>query len=337
MKGILTHVAVLAVASAMAFSIWTREEKPEQEKADLVEVWSAPVESVESIAFDGKQRKVKIQPRKDGVGRWYVVNLDKETPTPPAAHPAPDGGAPPPTEPPKHEVSTFLAAKAGDEFVKKLSTLKAVRSLGKLDPAKAADYGFDKPEGTLKVKLGGKEQVLLIGGQTPGGSERYAKQASTGEVFAIEGDLVQSLSFAESRLMERELHAFPNDEIKRIRISKGQKSREIVRVAEKKDAWADAATPTKPDETVVNWMTKLERVRTLEFVEKPATPPGPEQAVVRIDYFAGSKNLGFLEVYKLAGAKGPEYLARSEYTRWYVKVVASAAEQLDQDLGALLK
>jgi len=336
MKSIVTHVGVLAVASIAAFSIWTREQKTEQDKTDSVEVWSGSPDAVEAVAFDGKQRSVKITPKKDALGRWYVVTLDKETPIPPV-RPTPDAGAPPPAPAPKHEVVTFLSMKAGDELVKKLSTLKALRSLGKADAGKLADYGLDKPEGTLKVKLAGKEQVLTVGAQTPGGSERYAKYAALGEIFAIDGDLIQTLSFADSRLTERELHGFTNDEVKRIKVSKANKTREVVRVAEKKDAWADAATPSKPDETVVNWMTKVERLRTLEFVEKPSQVPTPEQAVVRLEYFAGSKSLGTLEIYKVTGEKGPEYLGRTEHTRWYVKLVASSAEQVEQDLGALLK
>ena len=336
MKSIVTHVGLLVLASAAAFSIWTRDEKAEQDKADTVEIWGGNPDSIESVAFDGKSRNVKITPKTDALGHWYVVTVDKEV-TPPAPKPSGDAGAPPPAPPPKHEVSTFLSMKAGDELMKKLATLKALRALGKSEAGKLADYGLDKPEGTLKIRLGGKEQVLTIGAQTPGGSERYAKYAASGEIFAVEGDLIQTLTFADSRLPERELHSFQNDETKRIRISKGPKSREVVRVPEKKDAWADVASPTKPDETAVNWLTKVDRLRALEFVEKPPQALAADQAIVRVEYFNGSKNLGFLELYKVTGEKGAEYLGRSEYSRWYVKLVTSSAEQVEQDLGALLK
>ncbi|MGC4088599.1 MAG: DUF4340 domain-containing protein [Polyangiaceae bacterium] len=332
MKSIVTHVGLLLLASASAFTIWTREEKPEQDKADTVEVWSGTPDGVEAVSFEGKQRSVKIQPKKDAIGRWYVVSMDKEI-NAPAPKAVPDAGAPPPAPPPKHELSTFLSMKAGDELMKKLANLKALRSLGKLDAGKLVDYGLDKPEGTLKLKLGGKEQVLTIGAQTPGGSERYAKYAASGEIFAIEGDLIQSLSFADSRLTERELHSFQSDEVKRVRVAKAEKARELARVAEKKDAWADAATPSKPDESLVNWMTKVERLRATEFVEKPSQPLPANQAVVKLEYFSGNKSLGFLEVYKVTGEKGPEYLARTEFTRWYVKLVASSAEQVETDTG----
>lgn len=339
MKSVVTHIGLLAVASAMAFSVWSRDEKADKDKPDMVEVWSGSPQSIESVSFDGKQRKVRITPQKDEVGRFFAISVDKEEPVaPPRTPPGSDAGAPPaPTTPPKHEQSSFVGVKEAEELMQKLATLKALRSLGKFDAKRAADYGLDKPEGTLKVKLAGKEQVLTIGGQTPGGSERYAKYAGSNEIFAVEGDLVQSLSYADSRLMTRELHAFADDDVKKVRLSKGAKNRDLVRVADKSFAWADLSNPAKADETAVNWMTKLDKLRSYQFVEKPQKPPTPDQLVVRVDYFKGPKSLGFFELYKLPGEKNAEYLVRTEFTRWYVKVVSGTAEQLDQDLGAVLK
>lgn len=339
MKSVVTHIGLLLVAGAMAFGVWSRDAKTDKEKPDLVEVWSGSAESIESVSFEGKQRKVRISPRKDQIGRWFAISVDKEEPAAPARpHSDKDAGAPEPSAlPPKHELSSFVGVKEAEELMQKLATLKALRALGKFDPKRAADYGLDKPEGTLKVKLGGKEQVLTIGGQTPGGSERYAKYGGSNEVFAVEGDLVQSLSYADSRLMTRELHAFADDEVKKVRISKGAKNRDLVRVVDKSSAWADVSNPAKADETAVNWMTKLDKMRSYQFVEKPTTVPTPDQLVVRVDYFKGPKSLGFFELYKLPGEKTAEYLARTEFTRWYVKVVSGTADQLDQDLGALLK
>jgi len=336
MKSVLSHAGLLVLASALAFGVWSKDEKAEKDKPDLVQVWDGNVAGLESVAFEGKQRKFTLVPRKDALGRYYEIRFERETPAPapkPASSASASGASVAP-EPPKQEKSYFLGVKAADEAMAKLVSLKALRALGKADGPRLADYGLDKPEGTLKLKLSGKEQVLTIGGQTPGGGERYARYGSSGEVFAIDGDLVQILSFADSRLMERELHGFEDTDVKRLRISKGAKSREVVRLADKKEGWADAATPTKLDDGVVNWLTKLERLRTLEYVEKPTSVPTPDQALVRIEYFAGTKSLGFLELYKVADK---EYLAKSEYTRAYVKVLAGSAEQLDQDLAAVLK
>ena len=267
-----------------------------------------------------------------------------EAKTPPLpASSALDGGAPMPlasaapakAEPPKRTTETFIAVKEADDFVKKLAPLMALRSIGKIDAKRAEEYGLDKPEGTLKVKIGGKEYALTVGGPTPGGGERYAKYASSGEVFAIPSELTQVLMFADTRLMERALHGFAPEEVESIKIGRGPKSRSLTRVTGKRDAWADAATPAKADETLGNWLKKLERVQVTEYVEKPAALPRPEELVVRVDYSAKSKSLGFLELYKVAGKD--EYLARTEYGRWYTKVVPSAAEQVGPNLSTLLK
>jgi len=338
MKGLTIHLVLLAVASAGALKIWTRDADQDKAASAEIAIWSAPPESVDGVVLETKSRKVVIEPKKDGVGRYYVMRVEKDASEPDAhdehGHEPPKPATPAPL---KQEKLAFIGVKSAGETVEKLAKLSAVRALGKVDPGRVADFGLDKPDGTLKIKISGKEHVLTIGGNTPGASERYAKYAASGETFAIPGDIMQSLQFADSRLMERELHAYQPDEVTRIRVTKGGKSREFVRIAGKQDAWADASTPTKPDETFVNWNTKLARVRVTDYVEKPATAPAPENQSVRLEYFGGQKMLGFFELYKVSGAEGNEFLGRSEQTRWFVKVLSSAAEQADQDTATLFK
>jgi len=340
MKGLFVHFGLLAVSGAMALSVWLRDEETDAPKAQEVEVWGGRAEGVEAVSYESASRKVKLEPKKDALGPWYVARFEKTEETPPG-HPPIDGApAPANTAAPvtKRTSETFVAVKEADELVQKLAPLMAVRSVGKAEASKLADFGLDKPEGTLKVKIAGKEHVLTIGGQTPGGAERYAKYGTSGEIFAISNELTQGLSYADTRLMERDMHGFELDDVKRIKLSRAGKTREIVRVPGKQDAWADAATPDKPDETAGNWLQKVERVRVTEYVEKMPAPPKPEELIVRLEYFDGSKNLGSLELYKAPGGeKGSEYLARSEHLRWYAKVVNSAAEQVDRDVAALFK
>ena len=84
-------------------------------------------------------------------------------------------------------------------------------------------------------------------------------------------------------------------------------------------------------------MAKLGRLHVQDWVEKPSAAVALSNLVVRVDYFAGSKALGSLELYKLPAEKGNEYLAKSEYGRWYARVITSAAEQVDQDSGSIVK
>ncbi len=339
MKPLALHGAVLLVAAGLAYSVWNKDEAlPEKEQAS-VDVWSGSQASFSKLSFEGKTRKVRLESLKDELGYYYVGTVDKEDAPPSNPHEGVQGA---PLKPPegksgKKETTRFVSVKAGETLVKALAPLKALRAVGKVEAGRYEEFGLDKPEGTLKVTVDGKEHALLIGGTTPGGSERYAKYQTSGEVFAISGDIAQSLMFGDTRLPERDLHGFKNEDIARVRIQKGGKTRELVRVKDKNDGWGDPATPEKQDETAGNWVTKLNRLRGTEFVEKPATPLKPSDALVRVDYFDGGKAVGFVELYKLPAEKGNDYLARTEWDRWYVKVAATNAEQIENDLASVLK
>jgi len=337
-KGQILHLGLLGAAAVLALGVWTRDEDAQlSSQPTQVEVWAGDPDSLTALSFESSSRKVRIEPKKDALGRWYVGTVDKDEPASAPPHGAAGGASSSePPAPTKHTTSRFLGVKAADDFVKTLAPLRALRAVGKVEGTRAEEFGFDKPEGTLKLTIGGKPQSLLIGGVTPGGTERYAK-ASNGDVFAISGDIVQNLMYADSRLAERELQSFKPEEATRVKISKAGKSRDLSRVPGKNEGWADSATPTKLDETAGNWMTKLGRVHVQDWVEKPSATPGPDSLVVRVDYFAGSKALGSLDLYKLPGEKGNEYLAKTEYGRWFARVITSTAEQVDQDSASIVK
>ena len=335
MRGLLPHVAAFAVATALALVVWSRGDKAEDHgTTQKVEVWGGTKDRVERIRFEAPQRSVSIEARQDAAGRYYVGVVEREDKPPP---PRADAGTPPAETPPKKTTTRFVGVKEAGELADKLAPLLATRQIGPLAGGRAEEFGFDKPEGTLKVRIGGAEQTLVIGATTPGGQERYAKREPGGIVYAVSGDIVQTLIGAESRLLERELHGFPEADVTRIRISRGGKSREAVTFPDKKGAWADAAQPGKLDETLGNFLGKVSRLHVTEYVETPAAPLTPESAVLHIEYFGGAKSLGFLELYKVPAEKGSEYLLRTEYGRWYVKVLTSAGEQVEQDVGSVVK
>ena len=335
LKGQIVHLALLGVAGVLAVGVWTRNDDAQLAlKPSEVLVWGGTPESVTALSFETATRKLRLEPKKDERGRWYVGTVDKDEPSLVHTPPGADGGAP--TTPPKHDTIRFLSVKAADDLVKSLAPLHALRAVGKVEGTRAEEFGLDKPDGTLKITVGGKEQTLTFGSATPGGTERYAKSGS-GDVYAVSGDIVQGLLYAETRLPERELHEFKPEEATLVKVSKGGKVRDLSRVAGKNEGWADTATPTKLDETAGNWMTKLGRLHVQDWVEKPSAALGPDSSVVSVAYFAGSKPLGTLVLFRVPGEKGNEYLAKTEYSRWYARVVTSSAEGVEQDLGSVVK
>jgi hypothetical protein len=352
-KGLLVHLALLGAATALAVHVWTRQDAPQSEKREQVEVWGGKPDDIKEISFESAERRVQLEPRKDSHGRWFVGTVDKTVEVRPPRPPPGDAGAdaqpsaaPPPEK--KRETSAFVSVGQGTKLAESLAPLFAFRAVGKIDDSRAEEFGLHKPEGTLRVKLDGKERSLVIGGTTPGGADRYAR-LDNGEVYAIAGSIAQNMMFAESRLVERELHGFEPEELRRARIVKGDQARELVRLEDKKDGWAAASSPGVLDETVGNWMTKLGRLRVMTYIETPSKPVGPEDLVVRVEYFDKGRQIGFLELVKLPPKELPaatgaepakpkaEYLVRSENTRWYAEVLASTAEQVEQDLASVLK
>ncbi len=337
------------MAGALATHIWTRDEKPRAERGDQVEVWGGKASDVSEIHFEGENRKVSLSARKDKLGAWFVGHVEKTVEVrPPPTRPGDAGAdaAPPPQQPAekKHEKSSFVSVEQGEKLAESLAPLLAYRAVGKIDDSRAEEFGLAKPEGTVRVKINGSERSFVIGGTTPGGADRYARLDS-GEVYAIPGSIAQNLMFAESRLIERELHGYRPEEVKRARIVKGEQSRELVRLEDKKDGWARSESPGVLDETAGNWMTKIERLRPMSYVETPSKNVGPEDLIVRVEYFENGSELGHLELVKLPSlelAKEPgkpkaQYLVKTEHTRWYAEVLASTAEQVEQDLASVLK
>ena len=83
-------------------------------------------------------------------------------------------------------------------------------------------------------------------------------------------------------------------------------------------------------------MSKLERLRPMEFAK---APPEGRETVVRIEYSGAGRGLGFLELVKVNGGPGgkPDYFLQTERTRLFAKLSVGGAEQLEQDLGSVVR
>lgn len=333
LKELVVHAGLLVTASLLAFSVYTMDEKPTKAaQGPVVEVWGGKTEQVERIDWEGKA-KVSLEARKDKGGRYYVTTVVK---TQQILKPnAPDAEVK--STKPEEKTLRFVSIEAAKPLIEAVAPLKAYRALGNYDEARAADFGFEDAEGTLRVTIGGKVHSLVVGGQTPGGGDRYARDPDTNTLYAVTGELVRNLTSAEQRLFERELHAFPMEDIDGLRVAHGGATRGLARVEGKEETWADAASPTVADETATNWVSKLTQLRPSEYFEQPPPGLGPESVIVRVEYLEGRRERGYLELAEVAGEKGPRYLVRTEHTRWYAEVLKSTAEQVEQDVASVVR
>lgn len=325
-RGIWVHVGLLVVASTFALYISARKTEPNPTGGPSTDLWRVEPEQVQTIVFDGTEKRVTIEPRHDAVGDYAVVTLET------FAKPEPvDAGT---ATKPAPQIKRFISVDSAEKVRQGLARFKVVRTIGKIDANRASEFGLDKPEGTLKVTLAQGPRSFEVGSSTPGGGNYYVRDQSTGLVQVAVGDPIAILIYAESRMIERDLHGFKADDVTRVAVEAGGKKRQLVRVTGKTNAWADAVG-AKEDETASNWVTKLTQLRVTAYEEKFPVAPAP---IVRVEYGDAKTNLGFVELFKVSGTNGePRYVVRSERSRWYAEVIKSQAEQLERDVSLVAK
>ena len=343
-RELLIHGALLVVAAVLGFAVWTHDDSASKVDDDLMaQVWPGKPADVQRVEWDGKA-KVSLEPHHDGEGTWYVTTVQKSQVTLKPDHGDAKGKKDEKSshaKPPKPEEKTirFLAVDSAKQLVEALAPLRAYRALGNYDESRKADFGFEEPEGTLRVTIGGRQHTLIVGGTTPGGGDQYARDADNNTLYAVNGETIRNLTHAEQRLFERDLHGFDMDDIDALRVTYEGKTRTLKRVSGSDKDWADADNPSVADETVGNWVDKVKRLQPSEYVEEPPSGLGPNSVVVRIEYLEGRRHRGFLELSRVKGEKdSTDYLVRTERTRkWFAKVLKSTAEQVEQDVTSVVR
>lgn len=330
-RSIFVHAGLVVTSAVIAIGVWTRDKQPKALVQSDITIWQGKPRDVEGIVYDGKKKRIELTSKKDDAGRYFVGTVEKEKAAP---KPAPD--APEPAAPDKTVIG-IVSITPAEKLLDVLAPLKAIRAVGQVPADREAEFGLNEPEGTLAVKISGVERKLVIGGPTPGGSDRYARDPANSEVYVVKGQVFRDVDTADSALMERDLHEWKDTDIVSAKIIVSGKARGVVRGGpESKRFWADEAARETADETIGNWMSKLDRLRPTDY---PQTAPEPREAVVRVEYAGSAGPLGFLEVVRgPTGDNGkPQYFVLTERTRLHGKVTGSAAEQVEQDVAALVK
>ena len=338
MKRLAVHALLLIAAAVAAFAYAGPKEGPGPLKPGEVELWSGSHKDVTRITYETSRQMVMLERKEDDTGLWYLGKVEpvdaKEEPEPEAADAGADGGPPSPHKPKPVEPATFAAVSVAEKIVKALAPLRAARAIGEVDGEREKVFGLDKPEGTLTVEVGSKKHVLIIGGNTPGAGSRYVRDADTKLVYVIDAQPVRDLDGGSARLSERSMHGWKFAEIERATVIGGDKSRIFVKGgAEGKQFWAASETPDTNDETVNNWLRKVENLRPVKFVE--ALPENAER-VLRVDYGTKGDTLGYLELYRYQDEEGKdEFAIKTEYLRMPSTVAKTLGEQVIDDLPSL--
>jgi hypothetical protein len=344
-RTLIVHSSLLVVAALASAYVWTREKAPSgTEDAAIATVWGGRPTDIQRIVYQGNGKKITLAARSaKNEEPWLFGTSEKDGPpvTPPPAASADAGAdaAPPSPPPPAPKITTvFPSVALGNKLKESFAPLLAQRALGKMPIDRAVEFGLEKRDVSMTVTMAGKDHTLLLGSIAPGSSDWFALDPATNDLYVLKGDPLRDLEIADARMVEHSPHAWKDVEPSSVQITFHGKTRALVRGSEGgKKFWADPAAQDKADETAGNWMLKIDRIYVSDFM---VDPPAKSTPVVRLDYLNGKAKIGYVDLVKTPSAEDPnrsDYWAASENTHLFGKIPQLLGEQIEQDVGTLMK
>jgi len=242
----------------------------------------------------------------------------------PDAGVAPTPPSPTPPEPPKPEREVKTNEQA-ERLMERFTPLRASRSLGVLSPEKLKELGLENTGRSLALLARGKTYSFTVSSI---GNSPYLRNTEDGKVYLVSSALISDLDAASSRLLERRLHAFKQNEPEAVTVQLGDKRRELLQSASEQGVVtriSAKASPDKPDDFAKNWLERVWRLIPTDILGKGELPPGgAPQVTLKLEYLRKDKSLGFTEFARVNGI----LYVRTEFTASWVKVHAPPDEIL---------
>lgn len=361
-RPVLVQVAVAAGALVLAAVVWTRP--PRQGSAGEVPAASLSRGEVKAVHWDDGSHQVDVTRAADSDRRvWVRIATSPSLQGPdggvaadagvvpgaglaarPDAGHSPrdlrgdagvrartDGGvtdvlramreAPPP--PPRE----LRGNEVAEQLLDRVSPPMAIRDLGIATSARRTELGLEASSKHLRLETRSGSSVEFTVSTPPGASGAYLL-GTDGRLWLVQDSLIQDLSAATSRLVDRRLHTFRSDEPDALQLQLDGRSKAfVVRRAQGTTRVAPAENPDAPSAEATAWADRLFRLSPLEVLGRGETPrEGTPSVALRVDYTRDRRPLGFLEVARA----GTEWFARTEHTAGWVRLPPQAASIREQ-------
>jgi len=300
-------------------------------------LWPRAAQGISKIRFRTDTKEIILEERTDAQGRWFLgtvkrVSIGRRAKIGGTGDGGERSGSEKPLTP-----EVFVSVKNATRLVDRLAKLKRARPIGVVAPAREAVFGLDPPEGELTVWFGDQQRSVQLGSRSPISKWRYVRVPETKRIYGVSSSIFGDFLGGARRLSERRTHGWNADEAAAVIIRVGDEQRRFVRcVREGGECWANEKAPKKTFENVVNWLSKLSRLRAVRFVE---ALPSAATKVFRVEYSDASKTIGYLELYRHSkpASEQVEFFLVSEYLRIPAKISKRLAEQLEQDLSDVMR
>lgn len=368
MKGraVLVQVAVASGALAVAAVVWTRP--PPQGAPGEVPVAALAPGEVRSVLWDDGSHQVRVYRASDTDRTvWVHVATSPSLQAPDGgaradAGVAPDAGvfapglhpdAGPASRGLRGEAAMHARTDAGvtdalraireappppprdlrgnetaEQLLDRVSPPMATRDLGLATPERRTQLGLEGSSKRLRLDTGqGLRSLQFVVSTPPGASGAYLL-GSDGRLWLVQESLVQDLSAAASRLVDRRLHLFRADEPDALQVQLEGRTRSfVVRKIRGSTQVAPAENPDAPSPEATAWADRAWRLTPIEVLGRGEVPrEGPPVVALRIEYARDGRPLGHLEL----GRAGTEWFARTEHTAGWMRLPAQAASLREQ-------
>ena len=348
-------------AVALAAATWLRG--PESSTPDGVVIADVPSGSVQRVVWDDGSHRVEVERVRSGEpgvvvriarspwlsppdagldagARLVTASADagpaRQLDGGPALSRLPDGGtrdgglslseiAPPAPD------RELRGNEAAEKLLEQFSPFTAARALGSPDAAKVREYGLESGLRRLDVSTDSTHLGFVV--SSPVGTGGSYLRTEDGRVYILGGTLVQNLTSAASRLVDRRVHEVHLEDADRVVVHFGTQSRTLVqrRVGGTTKLFPDAHSDT-PDTYAQAWLDRLNKTIPSDVLGRGEVPSEGEPKVeLRVDYFKGAQLLGFVELARAQNA----WFARSEHSVGWMRVVGRA-EGLVHDADRLV-
>jgi hypothetical protein len=308
-------LTVLVVLLGTAYWSWTKEEK--KVTTEKVVMVSGQPADIELIRFTTKTQTVSVS-RRDLKGEAYVwFEIASKTRT-----------------------RGFVGNDKVDDLLKSFAPFSALRSLGPVEAEKLEAIKLKKPEKKLTLRIKGAEKVFQIGDRTYGSRDHDVKPTAGKEVYLVESKVLGDLEYPESRFMQRNLRKADMQEVNALEVTAGGKTRRFLhqnRLAKAEAYWATDTSPEQQNETVGNWVSKLDTLSVRTYPEDADVLKDATLVLELAWIDPGDKKAETMALYRKKAEKGDaqDYFAVGTATKLPVEVTRSVAEQLERDLAVL--
>lgn len=303
-RSVLIYATLLLLSSGASWLHYTREQGAAPKEG--VVLLDLKRDALQQIVYASPDLTVTFEIRKDDLGTygWVTINEKRKKKV--------DG------QETVEEVTTrFKAGATGDKLIEGWAPLMALRELGRVED-KIETFGLSKPDTTLTVQSSGRTSVLDLGGETYGTKDRYVRDQATGVVFVLDDEVIKNFKLAKSKLRDNLVTSPKKEEITAFEVTRaGATIAWEQRNIEDRAAafWTRKGGDGSKDETFSNWLDKLLKIRSTDYVQ-PGAEPADLQPALTLRITPVGKPAETVEIL----TSGEDWYARGSYLRGLVKL-----------------